>query len=123
MTEENRDVPFETMLSPPWSSSSCLVCGDKATHRAPSVDRPWVDKLPIIRWLRKLYIAPPRWTVVTRGKRKLCALHFSLAEQMADNQVNERRYTQAQLNGREFMQVYTFNRQLEERIKDMEAEC
>jgi hypothetical protein len=74
------------------------------------MDQPWGDlNLPWRRWQRKLYNAPPRFTVMEHGSEKLCELHYRLVEQLADNEVAERRGEQARLNGREFMKVHTFN--------------
>lgn len=102
------------------SEQQCNLCASAATHGTPVIDQPWVDKLPVIRWLRKLYNAAPRFTVVVRGEPAFCELHFRLAEQLADNDVAERRYVQAQLNASEFFKVYKFNHQLVESAKEAE---
>lgn len=119
--EENRDQAFEGLGLPSGGGSDCALCGERATHRSPFVDQPTTDKWPLISWLRCLYNAPPRWTVVMRGKKKFCALHFSLARQLADNDVAERRYTQAQINGQEFLKVYAFNRSVVEETTKADA--
>ena len=117
MSVQEQEQEPEQTFEPVFRSHPCIICNDKATRRAPVIDRPWVDKLPVLRWLRKLYNAPPRHTVVTRGPKIFCLTHFALAEQMADNEVSERRYAQAVLNGREFSKVHLFNRGLVDSVR------
>lgn len=93
------------------SEHACSMCDSRATRGLPVISQPWGDvHFPWRRWLRKLYNAPPRFTVhESEDEHLLCELHFRLAEQLADNEVAERRGTQARLNGSEFMRIHVFN--------------
>lgn len=122
MTEDESTDSSDTLPAPWHSVEPCLICEEKATKQSPTIDRPWIDKLPVIKWLRKLYNAPTRHTVVMRGPKTLCTMHFGLAEQMADNEVAERRHTQALLNGREALKVHEFNRGLIDALTSLERE-
>lgn len=61
----------------------CVVCKQVATKNAVRTGRSWIDSIPILSLLNKLYSMPWRYTVVEdqEGGHRYCAAHRRAAEQ------------------------------------------
>lgn len=119
MSEQDKFEPIWTW--PLGSVNECVNCGAPATHRAPQVGEPWMDRIWGLHWLRTICNASTRHTLVTRGKKQVCKMHFKLAEYQAKDEVAGRLLEQSKMNTRHAELVHGFNRNLEGRLKAAEG--
>lgn len=110
MSNETNVEPDEFLW--PWERKpgTCIKCKEVAVAKIPYIGQRTRDTMWPLAFLRRLYSAPWRWTVKTRGQRVLCRDHGVEATEELEADVAQMRANQANFNRREHRAVALLNR-------------